>query len=74
MKTVFVLQHSYELEGCDETKFIGVYSSHEEAQQAILRIKNKPGFRLRQNDFHATEYEINKDQWVDGFFTASGED
>ena len=32
---VFLLQHSYEMGDCDETKIIGVYSSRELAEQAI---------------------------------------
>src|SRR5438552_3547463 len=31
----YVLQHSYETDGCEETKFIGVYRSREAADLAI---------------------------------------
>lgn len=73
MKSVFVLQHSYELEGCEETKFIGVYASEQDAQDAIGRLKLQPGFIDRPSDFHIDEYEINKDHWTEGFFTASAD-
>jgi hypothetical protein len=32
--TVYVLQHSHELDGCDETKLIGLYSSPGSAEGA----------------------------------------
>jgi hypothetical protein len=69
MKTVFLVQHSYELESCDETKLIGVYSSLQEAQAAVERLKIQPGFRDRVDDFHIGELEINKDHWTEGFST-----
>lgn len=67
MRTIFVLQHSYERDGCEETKFIGVYDSHELAQAAVERLKNKQGFRDRKDDFCIDEYELNKDHWTEGF-------
>lgn len=69
MKTVFVLQHSYEIDGHDETKFIGVYSTQEQADQAINRLKDQPGFRDKLDSFHVSEYEINKDHWTEGYAT-----
>jgi hypothetical protein len=69
MKTAFILQHSYELEGEEETKFIGVYSSEEEANSAIERLKEKPGFVNWQECFSIGEYHINQDHWTEGFST-----
>lgn len=67
METTFVLQHSYEIDGIDETKFIGVYATKELAEASILRLKNKPGFRDRPENFQISEYELNKDHWVEGY-------
>jgi hypothetical protein len=67
MKSVFILEHSYEINEIDETKFIGVYETKELAEEAILRLKTQPGFRDRQEDFHISENELNKDNWVEGF-------
>ena len=67
METVFVLQHSYEKDGYDETKFIGVYSTNEQAEQAVKRLKERPGFRDRQTDFHIDKYELNQDHWTEGY-------
>lgn len=69
MDRVYTLQHSYERGECDETKFIGVYSSEQEAQDAINRLKNQPGFRDMPDAFHIDMYQLNKDSWAEGFVT-----
>ncbi len=69
MKTVFILYHSYELDGHDETKLIGVYSTNEQAEFAITRLKDKNGFKYRPEAFEISEYELDKDHWTEGFAT-----
>lgn len=71
MKTVFILQHSYELPdtGEEETKFIGVYSSKDKAENAIERLSKQPGFRDFPDHFYIDEYEIDRDNWSEGFIT-----
>lgn len=69
MTSVFTLEHSYESDGYEETKFIGVYSSREEAEMAIERLKTQNGFKYHVDAFHIEEYEINKDHWTEGFAT-----
>jgi hypothetical protein len=69
MKSVFILEHYYEINEIDETKFIGVYETKELAEEAILRLKTQPGFRDRPNDFHIAETELNKDNWIEGYAT-----
>ncbi len=69
MKSVFILQHSYERDGYEETKFIGVYSSRQEAEAAVKRLTPQNGFKYHPNDFYIAEYELNQDHWVDGFAT-----
>lgn len=69
MKTVFILHHSYELEACDETKLIGAYSTKEQAELAITRLKDKNGFKYRPDAFEITEYELDQDNWKEGFST-----
>jgi hypothetical protein len=71
MKTVFILEHSYELNGHDETKFIGVYSTNEMAESAINRLKYKNGFKYHPDAFVITECELNKDSWTEGFAVTS---
>lgn len=67
MESVFVLEHFYETDGKEEAKFIGVYSSKFEAEQAIERLKDKPGFRDYPDAFLINEMKLNQDSWVDGF-------
>lgn len=69
MKSVFILQHSYELSesGEKDTKFIGVYSSREKAQAAIERLSLQPGFKDYPDYFYIDEYEIDQDDWCEGF-------
>ena len=71
MASVFILQHTYELSetGEKETKFIGVYSSREKAQEAIRRLSLQPGFQDFPEHFYIDEYEIDRDNWCEGFVT-----
>lgn len=67
--TVFVLQHSHELDGCDETKFIGVYSSLSSAEEAKQRLRLQPGFKNYPDDFSVDAYELDVDHWKEGFIS-----
>ena len=77
MKTVFLLEHTYE-EGYEdieswETKTLGIFSSREEADQAIQFYKMQPGFKDHPDDcFNVDEYELNKKEWTAGFVTVEG--
>jgi hypothetical protein len=68
---VYVLQHSYELDGCDETKMIGVYSTHELAEAAIARLRLQPGFREHPDDFSIADYDLDEGWWAEGFVTVT---
>ena len=81
MKTVFIVQHLNVLPGGQENvKFIGAYRSSEAAHAAIERLKAQPGFcdypqlidPLIADEvagFYIDEYELDKDQWAEGFVT-----
>lgn len=69
--TVYVLQHSHELDGCDETKMIGVYSSQQLAEAAIERLRQQPGFKDHPNDFFIDPYPLDQDHWTQGFVVVS---
>lgn len=69
MKSVFFLEHSYELEGEEQVKFIGVYSTHAEAEMAIERLRHKKGFINHPAGFDISEYTLNEDHWATGFVT-----
>ncbi len=70
MKSVFVLQHSHELDdGSDEVKLIGVYSTRANAEGVVERLAHTPGFSDTPNGFHIDEYKLDQDQWVEGYVT-----
>ena len=66
---VFVVQHQHELDGCDEVKFIGVYSSEERASEAVDCAKELPGFRDYPDGFSVDPCEVDMDHWTEGFVT-----
>ena len=66
---VFVVQHQHELDGCDEVKFIGVYSSEDRAWSAVDRAKALSGFRDHPDGFSVDPYEVDMDHWTEGFVT-----
>jgi hypothetical protein len=67
LDVAYVLQHSYETDGCEETKFIGVYRSREGANIAMERLRPTPGFRDHPNGFSIDEYRLDEDHWAEGF-------
>lgn len=70
MTRVYVLQHVHLMvDGTEDVKFIGVYSSRENAQAAIIRIGQTAGFSEAPDGFHIDEYQVDKDQWVEGYST-----
>lgn len=70
MTKVYVLQHVHLLDdGAEDVKFIGVYSSRENAQEARTRIGHTSGFSEALDGFHIDEYLLDKDQWVEWYST-----
>lgn len=63
------MQHHHDLDGCEETKLIGVYSTAQAADKAVRTLKVQPGFRDHADGFSIDEYELNRDHWVEGFVT-----
>lgn len=65
---VYLLQHSYEKDnGCDETKTLGIFSSEENAKDAIQNYINLPGFKDMPDEFYIDVYELDKQHWSEGF-------
>ena len=72
METIFVVQHVHEIEkDIEDVKFIGVYSSLNNANMAVERLKAQPGFCDLPGGFHIDEYSLDKDHWSEGFITKS---
>jgi hypothetical protein len=67
LDVAYVLQHSHEMDGCEETKFIGVYRSRGAANTAMQRLRLTPGFRDHPNAFSIDEYRLDEDHWTEGF-------
>jgi hypothetical protein len=71
MASVFVLQHVHSREDGDEDiKLIGVYSSREKAEGAIMRLSRLSGFSDAPDGFHVDEYRVDQDHWVEGYVAA----
>ena len=72
MTKVYVVLH-YDQETFDDDdqeKQIGVYSTEERAQQAIERLRDKPGFRDFPERWMISDIVLDKDSfWTDGFIT-----
>jgi homoserine kinase type II len=66
---VFVLWHAHDLEEEVDVKLLGVYSSEQNAQEAKQRASTKPGFADAPDGFQIGCYELDKDEWTDGFAT-----
>jgi hypothetical protein len=67
---VYVLQHTHSADGeAEDVKLIGVYSSRENAQAAITRLGLAPGFSEAPGGFLIDEYQVDKDQLVEGYAT-----
>lgn len=70
MASVFLLQHSYEVNEYEETKLIGIYSTREKAEETVRQYKTLPGFRDYPDDcFYIDEYQIDKNHWQEGFLS-----
>jgi hypothetical protein len=75
MNTVFLLQHSYEVEEFDIIKTIGIYSSKEKSKETIKGYMQPPGFKDYPREcFNIDEYEIDSDNWQEGFFKWDDDD
>lgn len=72
MGNVFLLWHTHFDESLDEgedVKLIGVYSTKELAENALVRMSKVEGFRDHTAGFEISEYKIDKDNWTAGFIT-----
>jgi hypothetical protein len=67
MKTLFVVIH--ENPETDDFKIVGIYSSRERAEAGIERTRKLPGFSALPKGFSINEYELDRDQWRQGFAT-----
>ncbi len=72
MRVVYLLWHTHldeTLDGGEDVKLIGVYSTKDFAEEALIRISEVEGFRDHKEGFEISEYELDKDNWTFGFVT-----
>src|SRR5262245_36924723 len=71
---VFLLWHTHEFpSGEEDIKLIGVYSSHELADQARQRAVTLAGFRDAPTGFCIDRFAVDQDNWTDGYVTETHE-
>lgn len=68
---VFILQHAHIAVGNEkEVKLIGIYSTHERAQEAESRLRSKRGFCDAPEGFSIQPYPVDHDGWTEGYAAA----
>lgn len=73
MASVFVVQHVHAREGgVEDIKFIGVYSSRENADAAVARLSRVPGFSDAPDGFSIDEHQLDQDHWAEGYVAVAG--
>ncbi len=69
----FLLWHTHQLRGGeDDEKLLGVYSSSELAEAARSRAAKLPGFCDAPEGFEICAYDLDKDEWPEGYVTVPG--
>ena len=53
----------------DDVKLLGVYSSREKAEDRLIAARKTPGFADEPECFMVDGYEVDRDEWVEGFKT-----
>jgi hypothetical protein len=74
MTHVYLLWHIHDLGDEEDWKFIGVYSSEGEVEEARARVAKLPGFRETPESFRVERVEVDRDLWTEGFVTGEAED
>jgi len=72
MGNVFLLWHTHfdkALDGGEDVKLIGVYSSRGLAENALEKMSKVAGFKDQPEGFEISEYSVDKDHWTSGFIT-----
>ena len=67
-KKIYVVQHSHvDGDGCDETKFIGVYATKLKAAAAVEIARDLPRFKSHKSGFTIDAHNLDESKWVEGF-------
>lgn len=68
-KKVYLLEHGYEQGDIDIVKYLGVFSSRQNAEEALEKYKTLPGFCDMPDDLHIYEIVLDFMEWSEGFIT-----
>lgn len=66
---VYLLWHVHEIDDEEDSKLLGVYSTERLAQDRIARSRQSPGFVDHPDGFVVSRYEVDRDEWTEGFVT-----
>jgi len=69
MKNVYIVEHSYELENCEEIKLIGAFSTEDEAKKIVNKYQKLLGFKDYPDNFFINKYQVDIAEWSEGFIT-----
>ncbi len=72
MQEVYLLWHTHydgRLEGGEDCKLIGVYTSIKKAEEAMRRSSALEGFKDNLESFEISNYQLDFDHWTSGFIT-----
>jgi hypothetical protein len=70
MNHVFLLWHTHTFQSEEiSDKLIGVFRTDADAQAAIQRLSDKPGFCDEPMGFSIVDYPLNVEHWVEGYVT-----
>ncbi len=68
MNSVFIVLHTRSgVDGAEDVKLIGAYSTKEAAEASVKDLKSKPGFSSFPDGFSVDEYQIDRTHWSEGF-------
>ncbi|WP_294296751.1 hypothetical protein [uncultured Sphingomonas sp.] len=71
MSVVHLLWHvRSDDEDAEDAKLIGVYSTPDAAMAAVARLRLRPGFSDHPDGFQTDEYDVDQDNWTEGFVDA----
>lgn len=66
----YVVYHEYEHPACiDNIRFIGIFSTNEDAEAAVEEASESPGFSEHLDGFTIGVYTVGEDHWTDGYAT-----
>jgi len=68
LNTIFSVSHYYTIDThLDDERYIGVFSSLDQAEKAVEVLKMKPGFKTYPDCFDISELDLNVLLWKSGF-------